>query len=62
MQKPLPVLSLIDALKKIKSRQFTSEEYTQSLLNRIALLDGNIQAWTRLKSEEVLPAFSRVCP
>ncbi|MCX5831594.1 MAG: amidase [Deltaproteobacteria bacterium] len=59
MDKSQPVLSLMEALGGIKSRQFTSEEYTQSLLHRIALLDGKIQAWTWLKPEEALQAARR---
>jgi Asp-tRNA(Asn)/Glu-tRNA(Gln) amidotransferase A subunit family amidase len=59
MDKSQPVLSLIEALEGIKSRQFTSGEYTQSLLHRIALLDGKIQAWTWLKPEEALKAARR---
>jgi Asp-tRNA(Asn)/Glu-tRNA(Gln) amidotransferase A subunit family amidase len=59
MDKPLHVLSLMEALKRINNRQLTSAEYTQSLLHRIALLDKNIQAWTRLKPEEALTAARR---
>ena len=36
MDKPLHTLSLIDAVKGIENRRFTSEEYTQALLARIA--------------------------
>ena len=59
MNKPQPVLSLMEALQGVKNRQFTSAEYTQSVLNRITLLDGNIQAWTWLKPEEALRAARR---
>jgi Asp-tRNA(Asn)/Glu-tRNA(Gln) amidotransferase A subunit family amidase len=56
MDKPLHTLSLMEAVKGIKCRQFTSEEYTQALLHRIALLDGKIQAWTWLKPAEAIKA------
>ena len=56
MDKPLHTLSLIDVVKGIETRQFTSEEYTQALLARIALFDESIQAWAWLKPEESLKA------
>lgn len=56
MDKPLHTLSLIEAAEGIKSRRFTSEEYTQALLARIASLDGKIQAWAWLKPEEAIKA------
>jgi Asp-tRNA(Asn)/Glu-tRNA(Gln) amidotransferase A subunit family amidase len=59
MDKPPHILSLMEAWKGIKSRQFTSEEYTRSLLHRIAVRDGSIQAWTWLKPEEALKAARR---
>jgi Asp-tRNA(Asn)/Glu-tRNA(Gln) amidotransferase A subunit family amidase len=59
MDKPPHILSLMEAWKGIKNRQFTSEEYTRSLLHRIAVRDGSIQAWTWLKPEEALKAARR---
>ena len=56
MDKPLHTLSLIEAVKGIETRRFTSEEYTQALLGRIASLDESIQAWIWLKPEESLKA------
>ena len=56
MDKPLHALSLIETVKGIESRRFTSEEYTQALLARIASLDENILAWAWLKPEEAIKA------
>ncbi len=56
MDKPLHTLSLIETVKGIESRRFTSEEYTQALLARIALLDEKIQAWAWLKPVEAIKA------
>ena len=56
MDKPLHALSLIDAVKGIANRRFTSEAYTQALLARIASLDESIQAWPWLKPEEAIKA------
>lgn len=54
--KPLHTLSLIEAVKGIESRRFTSEKYTQALLARIASLDEKIQAWAWLKPAEAIKA------
>ena len=59
MDKTTPVLSLREALQGVTNRQFTCADYTQSLLHRITLLDGNIQAWAWLKPEEALKAARR---
>ena len=56
MDKPLHALSLIEAVKGIESRRFTSEAYTQALLARIASHDEKIQAWAWLKPEEAIKA------
>jgi Asp-tRNA(Asn)/Glu-tRNA(Gln) amidotransferase A subunit family amidase len=56
MEKPLHTLSLISTVKGIENRRFTSEEYTQALLARIASLDGKIQAWAWLKPAEAIKA------
>jgi len=56
MDKPLHILSLIEAAEGIKNRRFTSEAYTEALLSRIASLDGNIRAWAWLKPEEAIKA------
>jgi Asp-tRNA(Asn)/Glu-tRNA(Gln) amidotransferase A subunit family amidase len=56
MDKPLHTLSLIETVKGIESRRFTSEEYTQALLARIASYDEKIQAWAWLKPEEAIKA------
>jgi Asp-tRNA(Asn)/Glu-tRNA(Gln) amidotransferase A subunit family amidase len=56
MDKPLHTLSLIETVKGIESRRFTSEEYTQALLARIASLDEKIQAWAWLKPAEAIKA------
>ena len=60
MDKPMHTLSLIDAVKGIENRRFTSEAYTRALLARIASLDESIQAWAWLKPEEALKA-ARLC-
>jgi Asp-tRNA(Asn)/Glu-tRNA(Gln) amidotransferase A subunit family amidase len=54
--KPLHTLSLIEVVKGIENRQFTSEEYTQALLARIASLDEEIRAWTWLDPAEAIKA------
>ncbi len=59
MDKPLHILSLMEAITGIKSRQFTSEEYTQALLHRIASWDDKVQAWTWLKPTEAINAARR---
>ena len=56
MDKPLHTLSLIEAVKGIENRRFTSEAYTEALLARIASLDEEIQAWAWLKPEEAIKA------
>ncbi|MDP3142764.1 MAG: amidase, partial [Candidatus Omnitrophota bacterium] len=56
MDKPLHTLSLIEAVKGIESRRFTSEEYTQALLARIASHDEEIRAWAWLEPEEAIKA------
>ena len=56
MDKPLHTLSLIEIVRGIESRRFTSEEYTRALLARIASLDEEIQAWVWLKPEEAIKA------
>src|SRR4030042_4175033 len=56
MDKPLHTLSLIEAVKGMEPRRFTSEEYTQALLGRIASHDEEIRAWAWLKPEESLKA------
>jgi Asp-tRNA(Asn)/Glu-tRNA(Gln) amidotransferase A subunit family amidase len=56
MDKPLHTLSLIETVKGIESRRFTSEEYTQALLARIASYDEKIQAWAWLKPAEAIKA------
>ena len=56
MDKPLPSLSLIEAAQGIRNRRFTAEAYTRALLERIAALDGGIQAWTWLNPEQALAA------
>ncbi|MCE5263916.1 MAG: amidase [Deltaproteobacteria bacterium] len=56
MDKPLHTLSLIEAAQGIRERRFTSEAYTEALLRQIALLDGEIQAWTWLQPEEAIRA------
>jgi len=56
MDKPLHTLSLIEASQGILSRRFTSEAYTETLLARIASLDGKIRAWAWLKPAEALKA------
>ena len=52
-------LSLIETVKGIESRRFTSEEYTQALLARIASLDEDILAWAWLKPAEAIKAARR---
>jgi Asp-tRNA(Asn)/Glu-tRNA(Gln) amidotransferase A subunit family amidase len=59
MDKPMHTLSLIEAAEGIKNRRFTSEEYTRTLLARIASIDEAIQAWTWLKPEEAIAAACR---
>ena len=59
MNKPMHTLSLIETVRGIESRRFTSEEYTRALLARIASLDEEIQAWIRLKPEEAIRAARR---
>ncbi|TRZ91847.1 amidase, partial [bacterium] len=54
MDKPLHALSLIETVKGIESRRFTSEEYTRALLARIASLDEAILAWAWLTPEEAI--------
>jgi Asp-tRNA(Asn)/Glu-tRNA(Gln) amidotransferase A subunit family amidase len=56
MDKPLHALNLMEALKGIENRQFTSEAYTRALLDRIGLLDGEIQAWTWLEPAQAIQA------
>jgi Asp-tRNA(Asn)/Glu-tRNA(Gln) amidotransferase A subunit family amidase len=56
MDKPLHTLSMIETVKGIESRRFTSEAYTQTLLARIASYDEKIQAWAWLKPEEAIKA------
>jgi Asp-tRNA(Asn)/Glu-tRNA(Gln) amidotransferase A subunit family amidase len=56
MNKPLHALSLIETVKGIESRRFTSEEYTRALLARIAALDETILAWAWIKPEEAIKA------
>ncbi|MEW6333930.1 MAG: amidase [Thermodesulfobacteriota bacterium] len=56
MEKPLHMLSLMEAVKGIGSRRFTAEQYTQALLDRIASHDEKIGAWAWLKPEEALKA------
>ena len=56
MDKPLHTLSLIETVKGIESRRFTSEQYTRALLARIASLDEAILAWAWLKPEEAIKA------
>ena len=56
MNKPLHTLSLIEAAKGIENRRFTSEEYTEALLARIASRDDEIRAWAWLKPEEAIKA------
>jgi len=56
MDKPLHTLSLIEAVKGIENRRFTSEEYTRALLARIASHDKEIRAWALLKPEEAIKA------
>jgi Asp-tRNA(Asn)/Glu-tRNA(Gln) amidotransferase A subunit family amidase len=56
MDKPLHTLSLIEASEGIKNRRFSSEAYTEALLERIASLDGKIRAWAWLKPEEAIKA------
>ncbi len=56
MDKPLHTLSLIEAVKGIEKRQFTSEEYTQALLARIASRDEQIGAWAWLRPDEAIKA------
>ena len=56
MNKPLHTLSLIETVKGIESRRFTSEAYTQALLARIASLDEDILAWAWLKPAEAIKA------
>jgi Asp-tRNA(Asn)/Glu-tRNA(Gln) amidotransferase A subunit family amidase len=56
MEKPLHSLSLIETIKGIESRRFTSEEYTRALLARISSLDEAILAWAWLKPEEAIKA------
>jgi Asp-tRNA(Asn)/Glu-tRNA(Gln) amidotransferase A subunit family amidase len=56
MDTPLHALSLIDAVKGIANRRFTSEAYTEVLLARIASLDESIQTWQWLKPEEAIKA------
>lgn len=59
MDKPLHTLSLIEAVKGIENRQFTSAVYTQALLARIASLDEGIRAWTWLDPAEAIKAARR---
>jgi Asp-tRNA(Asn)/Glu-tRNA(Gln) amidotransferase A subunit family amidase len=59
MNKPMHTLSLIETVRGIESRRFTSEEYTQALLARIASLDREIQAWIWLKPEAAIRAARR---
>ncbi len=56
MDKPLHTLSLIETVKGIANRRFTSEAYTRALLARIASFDESIQAWAWLKPEEAIKA------
>jgi len=49
-------LSLIEASEGIKNRRFTSEAYTEALLERIASFDEAIRAWAWLKPEEAIKA------
>lgn len=57
--KPLHELSLRKACRGIRDRRFTAASYTEALLARIAALDGEIQAWTWLETEEALRAARR---
>jgi Asp-tRNA(Asn)/Glu-tRNA(Gln) amidotransferase A subunit family amidase len=56
METPLHTLSLMKALEGIRSGRFTSEVYTQALLDRIASFDEKVQAWIRLKPAEAIEA------
>jgi len=56
MDKPLHSLSLNEVLKGIEDGRFTSEEYTQALLARIASLDEGIGAWAWLEPEQAIKA------
>jgi Asp-tRNA(Asn)/Glu-tRNA(Gln) amidotransferase A subunit family amidase len=56
MGKQLHNLSLIEASQGIKSRLFTSEEYTRALLARIRSLDDEIRAWAWLRPEKAIRA------
>ncbi|MCK9362992.1 MAG: amidase [Syntrophales bacterium] len=56
MDRPLSALSLIDAVKGIAEKRFTSEEYTRALLARISLDDEEIRAWAWFEPEAALRA------
>jgi Asp-tRNA(Asn)/Glu-tRNA(Gln) amidotransferase A subunit family amidase len=56
MKKQLHDLSLVEASRGIKSRLFTSEEYTRALLARIRSLDDEIRAWAWLRPEKAIRA------
>jgi Asp-tRNA(Asn)/Glu-tRNA(Gln) amidotransferase A subunit family amidase len=56
MDKPLHALSLVETVKGIASRRFTSEQVTRALLTRIASLDEAIFAWAWLDPEAAVKA------
>jgi len=56
MDKPLPALSLIDAVKGIAGKRFTAEEYTRALLARIRLHDEEIGVWAWFEPGAALQA------
>jgi len=59
MDKPMHTLNLVETVKGIEGRRFTSEQYTRALLARIASLDETILAWARLKPEAAIEAARR---
>ncbi len=56
---PLHTLALTAAANAIRAGEFSSEAYTQALLERIAASDANVQAWAHLDPDAALGAARR---
>ncbi len=56
MDRPLHLLSLLQAVQGIKNGLFTSEEYTRALLEEIRMHDDRIMAWAWFDPEAALQA------
>ena len=52
--KDLHYLDLLEAGKRIQSREVSSEEVTRALLQRIATLDGNLHSYVTVMAEQAL--------